>query len=102
LKVIIYLCKEHAEKVASKTIIPMTDDVLICQVPTCFKLATWKYFSEVKEIAASSTTKSASHTAQDVDEMAGRTESDVSKEPDSTLMGGIWSGDAHGAPGEAR
>jgi hypothetical protein len=102
LKVIIYLCKEHAGKVASKTIIPMTDDVLICQVPTCFRLATWKYFSEVRESVANSTTKSASHAAQDVDEMAGRTESDVSKEPDSTLMGRIPPGDAHGAPEEAR
>jgi hypothetical protein len=61
----------------------MTDDVLICQVPTCFKLATWKYFSEVRESAASSTTKGPSPAAQDVNEMPGRTESDVSQEPDS-------------------
>jgi hypothetical protein len=54
LKVIVYLCAEHADKVASKTIVPMTDDVLICQVPTCFKLATWKYFTELKESPATS------------------------------------------------
>jgi hypothetical protein len=80
--VIIYLCAEHAEKVAAKTIVPMTDDVLICQVPTCFKLATWKFFSEVKESPASSTTKSPSR-AKALDEMPGRTESDVPKEPES-------------------
>ena len=102
MKVIIYLCKEHAGKVASTTIIPMTDDVLICQVPTCFKLATWKYFSEVREITPSSTTKSASTRAQDVDEMPGRTESDAPEEPDSTPMGPIWSGEAHGTPEDAR
>jgi hypothetical protein len=79
----------------------MTDDVLICQVPTCFKLATWKYFSEVGESVANSTTKNGSHAAQDVDEIAGRTE-DVSKEPDSTLMGRIRPDDAHGAQEEAR
>jgi hypothetical protein len=62
----------------------MTDDVLICQVPTCFKLATWKYFSEVRESAASSTKKGPSPVAQGVDEMPGRTESDVSQEPDSS------------------
>ena len=27
----------------------MTDDALICQVPTCFGLATWKYFMEIEE-----------------------------------------------------
>ncbi|HUI85807.1 MAG TPA: hypothetical protein VLY21_01460 [Nitrososphaerales archaeon] len=55
MKIIVYLCAEHAEKVASKTIVPMTDDVLICQVPTCFKLATWKYFTTLAERAVSST-----------------------------------------------
>jgi hypothetical protein len=55
LKVIVYLCEEHAEKVLSKTIVPMTDDVLICQVPTCFKLATWKYFTTLAERAVSPT-----------------------------------------------
>jgi hypothetical protein len=84
LKVIIYLCAEHAEKVAAKTIVPMTDDVLICQVPTCFKLATWKYFSDVRESPASSTTKSSSPAAKDVDDMAGRAEPDVSQERDSS------------------
>jgi hypothetical protein len=83
LKVIIYLCAEHAEKVAAKTIVPMTDDVLICQVPTCFKLATWKYFSDVRESAASSTTKGPSPAAQGVDEMPEQPESDVPQEPDS-------------------
>jgi hypothetical protein len=86
LKVIIYLCAEHAEKVADKTIIPMTDDVLICQVPTCFKLATWKYFTELRESAASSTTKSLAPVAQDIDETPGRTASDVSQEPDLSLL----------------
>jgi hypothetical protein len=46
LKVMVYLCEEHAKEVAPKS--PMTDDALICQVPTCFVLATWKYFAEVK------------------------------------------------------
>jgi hypothetical protein len=55
LKVIVYLCEEHAEKVGSKTVVPMTDDVVICQVPTCFKLATWKYFTTLAERAESST-----------------------------------------------
>ena len=27
----------------------MTDDVVVCQVPTCFSLATWKYFTDIKE-----------------------------------------------------
>jgi hypothetical protein len=84
LKVIIYLCAEHAEKVAAKTIVPMTDDVLICQVPTCFKLATWKYFSDVRESPASSGAKSPSPAAQDVDDDThGRTELDLSQERDS-------------------
>jgi hypothetical protein len=57
MKVMVYLCTEHAEKVASKTIVPMTDDVLICQVPTCFKLATWKYFTTLTERAVSRATE---------------------------------------------
>jgi hypothetical protein len=84
LKVIIYLCAEHAEKIPAKTIVPMTDDVLICQVPTCFALATWKYFTEVKESAKSSTTKSPSSAAQDVDEMPEGAEPSASEEPDSS------------------
>jgi hypothetical protein len=68
LKVIVYLCAEHAEKVASKTIVPMSDDVLICQVPTCFKLATWKYFTKLNERAAGSTTEGHPAAAQDIDE----------------------------------
>ncbi|MGI0085114.1 MAG: hypothetical protein ACREBQ_08535 [Nitrososphaerales archaeon] len=47
MKVVVYLCKEHAKNVAPKS--PMTDDALICQVPTCFGLATWKYFLEIEE-----------------------------------------------------
>lgn len=82
LKVMVYLCGEHAERVASKTIVPMTDDVLICQVPTCFALATWKYFTEVSESAAGATTKGRSPTAQNVDEMPRRTASKVLQEPD--------------------
>jgi hypothetical protein len=81
LKVIIYLCAAHAEKVAAKTIVPMTDDVLICQVPTCFKLATWKYFSDVRESPASPTTKSPPSKAQAADETPVRAEPDVSPEP---------------------
>lgn len=68
MKVIVYLCAEHAEKVASKTIVPMTDDVLICQVPTCFKLATWKYFTTLTERAASPTTENAPRADEGVDE----------------------------------
>jgi len=48
LKVVVYLCKEHAQAVGTPKI-PLNDDVLICQVPTCFKLATWKSFLEVSE-----------------------------------------------------
>ena len=84
MKVIVYLCAEHAEKVASKTIVPMTDDVVICQVPTCFALATWKYFTEIKESMASPTSKSLSRAAQDVDEMPGEAESKALEEPDSS------------------
>ena len=85
MKVIVYLCAEHAEKVASKTIVPMTDDVLICQVPTCFALATWKYFTEIRESMAGSTSKGHPRAAQDVDEIAGgETESKASQEPDSS------------------
>ena len=47
LKVIVYLCDEHAKKVALG--VPMSDDVLICQVPTCFRLATWKHFAQISE-----------------------------------------------------
>jgi hypothetical protein len=100
--VMVYLCAVHAEKVESKTMIPMTDDVLICQVPTCFKLATWKYFAEVRESARSSTKKSPSPVAQDVREIPGRTASNASQEPDSSLMGRSWSGDAPRAPAEAQ
>lgn len=57
LKVVVYLCEEHGKKVAPK--MPMTDDVLICQVPTCFGLATWKYFTDVRESAASLNTEEA-------------------------------------------
>jgi hypothetical protein len=45
LKVMIYLCEKHAKGLAPKS--PMTDDVLICQVPVCFRLATWKYFADI-------------------------------------------------------
>lgn len=47
MQVIVYLCEEHAGRVLNKA--PMTDDTVICQVPTCFRLATWKYFTEVVE-----------------------------------------------------
>ena len=45
MKVMIYLCEKHAKGLAPKS--PMTDDVLICQVPVCFRLATWKYFADI-------------------------------------------------------
>lgn len=84
MKVIIYLCAEHAEKIAAKTIVPMTDDVLICQVPTCFALATWKYFTEIRESPKSSAAKSPSSADQDADEMTGRGEPGISQEQDSS------------------
>ena len=99
MKVMVYLCAEHAERIESKTIIPMTDDVLICQVPTCFKLATWKYFAEVKE-GAGRLTKKTPPIAQDVGEMPERTASEV-QEPDSTIAAETPSGDAPPAPAEA-
>lgn len=95
----VYLCAEHAERIESKTIIPMTDDVLICQVPTCFKLATWKYFAEVKE-GAGRLTKKSPPIAEEVGENPERT-ADVPQEPDSSLIGRIPSGDAPRAPAGA-
>ena len=47
MKVVVYLCAEHGRSFAQKT--PMTDDALICQVPTCFGLATWKHYTELEE-----------------------------------------------------
>ena len=70
MKVIVYLCAEHAEKVASKTIVPMTDDVVICQVPTCFRLATSKYFTTLTERAVSQTAERFPPTDQGVGENA--------------------------------
>jgi hypothetical protein len=55
LKVVVYLCAEHGENVSPK--VPMTDDALICQVPTCFALATLKYFTEVQENITSLSSK---------------------------------------------
>jgi hypothetical protein len=45
LKVMVYLCVKHASELEPK--LPMTDDVIICQVPVCFQLATWKYFTDI-------------------------------------------------------
>jgi hypothetical protein len=53
MKVVVYLCEEHGKNIPTR--VPMTDDALICQVPTCFALATWKYFTDVREYVTSST-----------------------------------------------
>ena len=45
VKVIVYLCEKHAKELDPK--LPMTDDIVICQVPVCFQLATWKYFTDI-------------------------------------------------------
>jgi len=49
MKAIVYLCEDHANRAAGPERTPMTDDVLICQVPICFKMASWKYFVEIAE-----------------------------------------------------
>ena len=49
MKAIVYLCEDHASRASGPERSPMTDDVLICQVPICFKMATWKYFVEIAE-----------------------------------------------------
>ena len=45
---VVYLCAGHVEALSNPKM-PMTDDVLICQVPTCFKVASWKCFLECEE-----------------------------------------------------